>query len=126
MLPEHRAPLTPKQGADALDTIDFAIKTLGPIVRLGISMTVPQDPKYKLEEETVEVRLFADKEEYNVLAWYDPETQVVTYGWEIVNNTAHHLHERFHTTAWTAVAAMLLFIVKLRLGEEIAKHQGGV
>lgn len=126
MQPGRRAPLTPQQGTDALDTIISAIKILAPKVGLRIPITIPQDPKYESEEGRARVSLVANKDWYDVLAWYDPETETVTYGWENVNNTAHHLHEHFHTTAWTAVADVLLFIVKLRLGEEIAKHQGGV
>ena len=115
MRPGRRAPLTPKQDADAMGEIFSAIEILLPIAGLRVPERASMAPGL--------ISFGIDQDCYNILAWYDWDAETVTYGWEIVNNTAHHLHEHFHTTAWTAVADMLLFIVKLRLGEEITKHQ---
>ena len=56
---------------------------------------------------------------WDLVAWFDGiETR---YGWEIVGGDAHHRHEKNWATAEQAAAALILSIVKRRLGEELLK-----
>ncbi len=101
-------PLTVSQGATALASMVRALNAMR-IVALG-----PDFPSPQISVDLMHPRIFLD-DGFNLIAWYDAETGEVRYGWEMVNDVAHHVHEHSHTVAATACADMLLQMVKMRL-----------
>jgi len=101
--------LTPQQSKVAQENMLVAF----------LRMSARTETQCNTKSNGVRVMLPDAKCYWELVAWFDGiETR---YGWEIVGGDAHHRHEKNWATAEQAAAALILAIVKRRLGEELLK-----